>query len=190
MNFLAHLLLSGDNPEITVGNFMGDFVKGRITTDFTPGIVAGLRLHRGIDSYVQTHPVFSRSRYRLSAYYGLYRGVMIDLFYDHFLSLDWHMYSDVPLDHYLRKVRGVVECYRGWLPERLQVLLPVIFDQLLPSYSSVDGIANALSRMSRRVQRVNPLAGGEVELIRNYEGLRDDSRIVLIDTIRHCTGTR
>ena len=29
MNFLAHLYLSGDNPRLMVGNFIGDFVKGR-----------------------------------------------------------------------------------------------------------------------------------------------------------------
>jgi acyl carrier protein phosphodiesterase len=28
MNFLFHMLLSGDDEKILVGNFMGDFVKG------------------------------------------------------------------------------------------------------------------------------------------------------------------
>jgi hypothetical protein len=31
MNFLAHLLLSGENEEIITGNYVGDFVKGRLT---------------------------------------------------------------------------------------------------------------------------------------------------------------
>ena len=29
MNFLAHLYLSGTNEKILVGNFIGDYVKGR-----------------------------------------------------------------------------------------------------------------------------------------------------------------
>ena len=33
MNFLAHIYLSGDDPNIQLGNFIGDFVKGRNLAD-------------------------------------------------------------------------------------------------------------------------------------------------------------
>lgn len=33
--------------------------------------------------------------------------------------------------------------------------------------------------MSRRVTRTNPLLGGEAELVRHYDGLRDDFMIFM-----------
>jgi acyl carrier protein phosphodiesterase len=54
--------------------------------------------------------------------------------------------------------------------------LPVIFEDLLPSYCEVAGISQALGRMSRRVKRNNPLAGGACELIHNYKDLGEDFR--------------
>ncbi|MGA2151478.1 MAG: DUF479 domain-containing protein, partial [Geobacteraceae bacterium] len=51
MNFLAHLYLSGDDPELLVGNLLGDFVKGRLSGNFPDGIERGIELHRRIDSF-------------------------------------------------------------------------------------------------------------------------------------------
>jgi acyl carrier protein phosphodiesterase len=176
MNFLFHMLLSGGDDQILAGNFMGDFVKGPLAGRFPERIGRGIALHRGIDSFASRDDLFQRSRRRLDPRFGLYRGVLVDLFYDHFLVKEWHDWSDEPFDLYLARTRSVIERQRGELPERLQRIVPVIFEELLPSYGEVSGIGNALERMSRRVVRENPLAGGETELVRNYDELRDDFR--------------
>ena len=176
MNFLLHLHLSGSDPEVIVGNFMGDFVKGVIGDRFPGGLGTGLRLHRQIDSFAQRHPLYQRSRSRLNPGIGLYRGVMVDIFYDHFLAADWDAWSEEPFASWLDRMRGLVEGQHQMLPERLQGLVPVIFAKLLPSYREINGIGHALERMSQRVRRSNPLAVGVVELVKNYDGLRDDFR--------------
>jgi len=174
MNYLFHLYLSGDDPEILTGNFMGDFVKGRLGDAYPPRLRRGLELHRRIDSFAQGHPQFTRSRLRLSEEFGLYRGIMVDLYYDHFLAAGWSDWSTEPLHQYLQRVRRIVEGNRAHLPERLQGLLPVIFEEMIPSYLETEGVEKALLRMSKRMTRANPLAGGGVELIRHYEGLQED----------------
>jgi acyl carrier protein phosphodiesterase len=176
VNFLAHLYLSGVDPEILVGNFMGDFVKGRVGDAYPPRLKDGIVLHRRIDTFAQHHPLFHQSRQRLATRYGLYRGVLVDLFYDHFLALEWEQWSDEPLAVWLAQARLVVEGHRSYLPERLQGLVAVLFEELLPSYREVTGVGRALERMSRRVRRPNPLAGGEEELVLHYTGLGDDFR--------------
>jgi len=176
MNFLFHLHLSGNDPDLLTGNFMGDFVKGILGDEYPPGITAGITLHRRIDSFAQQQPFFRRSYSRIAPQYGLWRGVLVDLFYDHFLSATWDEWADEPLNTYLARASKMIEGRYEWLPERLQSLLPVIFEDLLPSYCEVAGIGVALERMSRRVKRDNPLAGGERELIRNYGELREDFR--------------
>lgn len=174
MNFLFHMLLSGADDQILLGNFMGDFVKGPLAGRFPERIRFGLALHRGIDSFASRDDLFQCSRRRLDPRYGLYRGVLIDLFYDHFLASEWNNWSDEPFERYLARTRSIIEHQRAELPERLQKLVPVIFEDLLPSYAEVNGIGSALERMSRRVIRRNPLAGGEAELLRHYDSLRAD----------------
>lgn len=179
MNFLFHLYLSGNDPDLLTGNFMGDFVKGRVGENYPPGLATGIMLHRRIDSFAQQHIIFRRSYDRIAPQYRLWRGVFVDLFYDHFLSADWDEWADESLTSYLSRAKKMVEARRAWLPERLQGLLPVVFDELLPSYCEIGGIGLALERMSRRVTRDNPLAYGEQELRRNYAGLREDFRCFL-----------
>lgn len=185
MNFLFHMLLSGSDEQILVGNFMGDFVKGPLTGRFPERIRQGVALHRRIDSFASRDNRFQQSRRRLDPHYGLYRGVLVDLFYDHFLITEWHDWSTEPFGRYLARTRSVIEGQRNELPERLQTLVPVIFEDLLPSYRDVNGIGRALDRMSRRVARANPLAGGEAELVRHYEGLKDDFR-GFMPLVRRC----
>jgi acyl carrier protein phosphodiesterase len=175
MNYLFHMLLSGDDEELLVGNFMGDFVKGNLNDRFPVRISQGIALHRRIDSFSSRNEQFQTSRKRLDPHYGLYRPVLVDLFYDHFLAMGWDNLSDEPLAGYIARTRAIIDRYSEILPERLQPLVPYIFEEMLPSYAEVSGIGRALERMSRRVKRRdNPLSGGEKELLLNYEGLQDD----------------
>lgn len=177
MNFLFHLYLSGDDPDILTGNLMGDFVKGRIEAEYPSRLRSGIMLHRRIDSFAQTHPLFRQSRIRIDPRYGLWRGVLVDLFYDHFLAAEWDKWSPEPFEAYLERARRMVEARRPFLPERMQEVLATIFADLIPSYRDVHGIGRALERMARhRVRRPNPLAGGEKELARHYGEVRDDFR--------------
>lgn len=186
MNILFHMYLSGNDPELLVGNFMGDFVKGPIGDEFAPHIVQGLKLHRRIDSFAQGNAHFQASRLRLDQRYGLYRGVFVDLFYDHFLAREWASWSGTPLPDYLASTLVIIDNYLHIMPTRLQELVPIIFGELLPSYAEVSGIEAALGRMSRRVRRTNPLAEGSAELTLHYEALQDDFRQFIIEA-RHFT---
>jgi len=174
VNYLFHLFLSGDDPEIITGNFMGDFVKGQLGDDHPPRLRRGIELHRRIDSFARDQEHFNRSRLRLGPEFGLYRGILVDLYYDHFLAVNWSQWSREPLTVYLDRVRLLVEEQRARLPERLQEMVPLIFEDLLPSYREPAGIGRALERMGRRVKRENPLAGGGAELVRHYDGLQQD----------------
>ena len=174
MNFLFHMYLSGNEPDLLTGNFMGDFVKGPLGDAYPPRIRRGLRLHRDIDSFAQRNADFQASRLRLSPDYGLYRGVLVDLFYDHFLARDWDSWSDRPFQDYLSWTRGIIDTKLTIMPRELRDFVPVIFEELLPSYKDVEGTAAALARISRRVRRPNPLAEGGKELTRHYEELKAD----------------
>jgi len=174
LNILFHMYLSGADEELLVGNFMGDFVKGPLDNTYPPLIRQGLLLHRKIDVFAQSNPSFQASRLRLPTEYGLYRGVLVDLFYDHFLATEWTSCSETPFADYLVATRRIIDQHLPIMPVALQDFVPVIFNDLLPSYQTIPGIERALRRMSRRRRRENPLAAGGAELSRYYHELQGD----------------
>jgi len=177
VNFLAHLFLSGDASELLVGNLMGDFVKGRLNGRFPPGIERGILLHREIDSFTGQNRHFLRSKRRLDKSFGLYRGVLVDLFYDHFLAAHWEDYADVPLSLFISDAWRVLCEHKEFLPDRLQRIMPFMFRDWLPSYCDIGGIAAVLHRISCfRLKRANRLGEGAEALSRHYDGLYGDFR--------------
>ena len=181
MNFLAHLFFSGNTPEIIVGNMMGDFVKGRLDDSYPPGITRGLELHRRIDSFAGHHPAFTASRRRLDPRFGHYRGVLVDLFYDHFLAAEWGRFTEEPFPVFLARVERVLNDHAAVLPEELRARLPDIMHDWLPSYRDTEGIGQVLRRMARRVRRSNPLGEGGAELVCHYGELRNDFLVFFPD---------
>jgi acyl carrier protein phosphodiesterase len=174
MNYLFHLLLSGDDDELLVGNFMGDFIKGPVGDGYPLRVRQGIMLHRRIDSYAARDEDFRRSRLRLDPGYGHYRGVLVDLFYDHLLLTSWRHWCPLPLHDYLAAARQVVDDHEELLPPAARRLVPLIFDEFIPLYATIDGVGQALARMSRRVTRQNPLTGSEGELAAHYPALMED----------------
>ncbi len=183
MNFLTHLYLSNGAPELLVGNLMGDFVKGRLDGRFPPGIKRGILLHQEIDSFTGQNGHFLRSKRRLDPSFGHYRGVLVDLFYDHFLAAHWEDYADVPLSVFISDAWRVLGEHKKYLPDKLQRIMPFMFRDWMPSYSDIAGIEAVLQRMSLRLKRANRLGEGTEELSRNYGELYGDFRYFLPELI-------
>src|SRR5678815_1702168 len=120
MNFLAHAFLARDDDDLLLGSMMGDFVKGPLDGRYAPAITRGLSLHRAIDTYTDAHALVVRSRARVSAQRRRYAGILIDLFYDHYLARYWGDYATVPLAEFTASVYSTLLERRDLLPERLQ----------------------------------------------------------------------
>lgn len=153
MNFLAHLYLSGNDDQLMIGNFIADSVKGSKYKDYPEGIAKGILLHRAIDFFSDNHPVFLKSVERLRPGYRKYAGVIVDIFYDHFLAKNWRQYSDVPLEEYAEKVHSLMLKNILHMPARaLMFLKYAIKTNRLVTYGTLDGIEDVLTGMSRRMQ--------------------------------------
>ncbi|GAB2691910.1 ACP phosphodiesterase [Aliiglaciecola aliphaticivorans] len=79
-----------------MGNFLGDFVKGSNLDHLPTSLQHGIRLHRKIDSYTDNHPVVKSLRKQFSANLRRMSGVMIDIYFDHLLSLHWPSFTVQP----------------------------------------------------------------------------------------------
>lgn len=151
MNFLAHLYLSGNDEQLMIGNFIADSVKGSSFQNYPEGIQKGIKLHRAIDHYTDNHPVVLRSIERLRPNYHKYAGVIVDIFYDHFLATNWNKYSEKPLDQYVGEVHTLMLKNVFQMPAKaLMFLKYAIRTNRLVSYATMDGIGEVLYGMSRR----------------------------------------
>ncbi len=109
--------------------------------------------------------------------------MLIDLFYDHFLAAHWKDYADVPLSVFISNAWRVLSEHNGYLPDKLQRIMPLLFRDWLPSYSEISGIAAVLGRMSLRLKKANRLGEGAEELSRHYGELYRDFQKFLPELI-------
>ncbi len=170
MNYLAHLYLAADTPESRLGSLLGDFRKGLDLETLPSAIVDGIQLHQRVDIFTDTHPVVRQAKLLVHPDRRRFAGIFLDVFYDHYLSVHWSHYSQVPLRRFIDRFYEILISHQAVLPTQLGRAVPYIIDQdWLGCYGTTDGIALTLRRMAHRMRRTNPMADGILDLVENYE---------------------
>ncbi len=170
MNFLAHVHLSGNDHQMMIGNFIGDFVKGRDLVDqFDIQIAKGIELHRAIDDYTDSHDVVQTSKNRLRPKYRHYSGVIVDMFYDHFLAKNWNNYHDVPLEIFADQFYSILNKNVDILPPEVTRMMPYLIQgNWFLNYSKTEGLNRALTGMSRRTSFESKMDQAVADLVKHY----------------------
>jgi acyl carrier protein phosphodiesterase len=175
MNFLAHAHLSGSNKDVLLGNFIADAVKGKKWLSYRQDIQAGILLHRKIDTFTDNHELFRQSVNRVKKDFGRYSGIVMDIFYDHFLARNWQNYHEDELVVFAAHVYGILTRNILILPNRTKRLLPFLISQnWLTSYAEFEGLKQVFYGMDRRTGRVSGMDNAVESLIRNYGELFTD----------------
>lgn len=188
LNYLAHLYLSPQGEDAMLGSVLGDFVKGPLNNGVTSryGVEAtrAIALHRKIDSYTDAHPVVTQSRRRITPERRRFAGIMIDIFYDHFLAKYWEEFHPVALATFTDDFYATLSRRHAELPQRLQRVADSMIERdWLGSYAHLESIDTALNRLSQRLRRGDALVGSAVELRQNYPQLESDFRRFLPDVV-------
>lgn len=169
MNYLAHLYLAGDNPDLIVGGFIADAVKGRQIETFSTEIIRGIRLHRQIDMFTDAHPVIERGKAALRPKFRKFAGIVMDVFGDHFLAKNWNDYSDQDLKDYTEHIYTLLHQYKEAMPERSRYTLHYMSMQdWLMNYQHIEGIQRALAGLARRSRFPSGMENAHKELERHY----------------------
>jgi len=170
LNFLAHAFLSGEAEDLVFGNFIADAVKGKQLELYPAGIAKGIRLHRLIDTYTDTHAIVARTNARLRPKYKKFAPVVSDMFFDHFLASQFEQYAQEPLETYTRRIYALINQRFDLLPQRVQAFFPHMMQHnWLLSYAAIEGIGKALGGLSRRTTFVSGMETGAEELRANYD---------------------
>jgi acyl carrier protein phosphodiesterase len=177
MNWLAHLVLSEATPAFRVGNVLADVLTIGELRALPDAFQAGIARHRAIDSFTDKHAVYRRSVARLQPPFRRYGGVIIDVVYDHLLTVDWDRYSDTPLELFAADVQRDVDLCRPQIPEKVHPLFERMHTGAwLTSNSDLEGVRVTLNRISKRLRRPFDLGAAANPLSREYDALSEDFR--------------
>jgi acyl carrier protein phosphodiesterase len=186
MNFLAHLYLSKNNPNIMIGNFIADHIRGNNYEQFSKEIQQGILLHREIDTFTDAHKIVRKSKRRLHKRYRHYDGVIVDIFFDHFLAKNWADYSAIPLDVYTNSINHFFDKISSELPVKSKQFIEYMIEyNILFNYQFEDGIEKVLNGMNNRTQGKSQMNLAIEDLKILHKEFEDDFTIFFKDLIKH-----
>ncbi|TXY26671.1 DUF479 domain-containing protein [Vibrio mimicus] len=174
MNFLAHLHIAHHCQSSLLGNLLGDFVKGDPTNQYPQNLVQGIRLHRWVDAYTDSHPVMKAAKHLFPSPQQRFAPIALDLFWDHCLVNTWSRWHAEPLAQFLTHAQqGITAESTQALPERFVRVNQAMWQgEWLESYAEFANIRFALSRMAQRSERMQPLVHSAAALEENYTELQ------------------
>jgi Uncharacterized protein conserved in bacteria len=175
LNWLAHILLSKPTAAFRIGNLLPDLLP-KPALHALPNIFhEGIEQHIRIDRFTDTHPIVKRSIQRIGPAHRRFAGILVDVFYDFFLTHDWNRYSSKPLDTVAIEFYSGIDEHRHTLPSvALDRLDGIRAENLLCSYGSMGGIGVALDRIGSRLRRPVALGCAISELEKNGTELKRD----------------
>lgn len=175
MNYLAHLHLAFRAKSSLLGNMMADYIKGAPSSDYSQAVIEDIRMHRRIDVLTDTHPLVKQARLLFPDEYRRVSPITLDVFWDHFLSLNWSTFEpDIPLTKFVTQTRNIIEPDLWQTPEKFQELNEYLWSQSwLIRYADKAYIAQTLKGMARRRPRLSALAGSYIVLETHYNELSE-----------------
>ncbi len=158
MNWVAHFVLSEQNENLIVGNWLGDVVKGKDYENYAPEIKKGILLHRTIDSYTDEHPFVKEATQIFRPTQSKYAPIVVDLLGDYFLIQNWDQFYPDSYETFsyeiYRILKNHIDLYPNDLQERTKALVRYNWFQ---KYKTLDGIQQVLTEMSQRTQYPNQM---------------------------------
>ena len=158
MNYLGHLVLSGNNDEVLFGNFIGDAIKGNAYLDWPDNIQKGILLHRLIDDFTDNNHYYLKGKRRFYKDYPKMGGVINDIVYD-FLLWQYYIDNGIPsLKKDINRFHTILEKHREDMPKKIKFMYVYMKrDNWLLNYKYEWGIKKALKGIGKRINYSNNL---------------------------------
>lgn len=156
MNYLAHAFLSFNNADLLVGNMIADYVKGNKQFDYSAEIQAGIKLHRAIDHFTDTHEASLEIKNLFRPTYRLYAGAFIDVVYDYFLANDaTHFNTENELRFFANNTYQILEKRQSDFPEKFGKMFPYMQSQdWLYNYRMDIGMQKSFGGLRKRAKYI------------------------------------
>ena len=187
MNYLAHSFLSYQKTDLVIGNFIADSIRGNRFEGLTEGIIKGISLHRKIDVFTDSHPVFLTSKRRFSKEFDKYSGVLMDIFYDHYLAKNFSLYSPLSLQEHADSIYDLLKENYDYLPDHAKRFYGYMTDRnILFHYSSLTKIETVLTHLSNRIKNRFELQLAIPLLEKDYTEIEEEFFVFFNDLQAFC----
>lgn len=152
MNYLAHAYLSFNNADVLAGNMISDYIKGKKQFDYPLTVQKGIRLHRQIDNYTDTHDATQQLKSFFRPQYRLYSGALGDVVYDHFLANDTKEFATkADLKKFAANAYQMMEPFESLFPPMFQKMFPFMKEyDWLYNYQYKWAIERSFAGVARR----------------------------------------
>lgn len=170
MNYLAHALLSHYDPELLLGNFIADHLRGNDFSSYPEGVIQGIKMHREIDSFTDAHPKFKASKRYFYKNFEKYSGILVDIYFDHLLASNFTSFHKQPLSEFNKKIYQTYTENLDLMPESSSRFLAyVLKNNVYSQYAELDGIKQVLSHLSYRIGHTVRLENSTLDYIEKRE---------------------
>ena len=141
-------------------------LRGELATD----IEHGVRLHRSIDAFTDAHPAQRELRRLFPNGERRLAGVVLDMYFDHFLATHWRRFHPDSLWDFSQRVYVTMHGHADALPARAQAYLAHMSTQnLLWRYTEVSVINGALRHIGARLRQDTYMADASERASRHLD---------------------
>ena len=152
MNYLGHLVLSGNDSEILFGNFIADAIKGNSYIKWPGNIQKGILLHRFIDNFTDNNNYYLLGKRRFYEKFPYMGGIVNDILYDHLLWKYEHNNQTLQLNKQIIRFYKILDDFLDKMPEKIKHLYKYMRrDDWLNNYQYEEGMRKILMRMGKRI---------------------------------------
>mgnify|MGYP000368262497 FL=1 len=180
MNFLGHSLISIEIDESTdkntlYGNFTGDYYKGLVDRIELPeALKEGIRLHRIIDKVSDRKENYLNEL--LVDKFGIFKGIVSDMFIDHFLSKNFHKLFNKDIKFIEKKILNTIEENRNIFPKDFDRMFKWLNDRnVMSNYKDIDFLEKAFKGLARNIRKGEILNLAVTELKNDYNLFEEKS---------------
>lgn len=156
-----------------VGNFIADLIRPTDVAGLDASLQLGVTLHRYIDSYTDSSSIVRKCLPLLYPRHHKYAGVLLDIYFDHFLYIDWAQYDERPMDDVLATFYEKLALYQTQLPSYLHEYVSRLLERkwLAHAYDSYDSLETTFGYLTRRTSLPEYIEGAVATFHSNYNTL-------------------
>ena len=180
MNFLGHSLISlgideKENKETLYGNFTGDFYKGLVERiELSENLKEGIVLHRIIDKTSDRKENLLNEL--LAEKFRIFKGIVSDMFIDHFLSKNFNNLFNKNINDIERKILYKVKEKKNIFPKDFERTFNWLNDKnVMVNYKEIDFLERAFQGLAENIRRGEILNLAVSELKKNYNLFEEKS---------------
>ena len=180
MNFLGHSLISleideKENKETLYGNFTGDFYKGLVERiEISENLKEGIILHRIIDKTSDRKENLLNEL--LAEKFGIFKGIVSDMYIDHFLSKNFNNLFNKNINDIERKILDKIKEKKNIFPKDFERTFNWLNDRnVMVNYKDIDFLERAFQGLAKNIRRGEILNLAVSELKKNYNLFEEKS---------------